>query len=1210
VAATALTIGTYTNVMDGQKNPHFGSIRRARIFKRELTPSEVLHLYNTLAPTLRPSPVQTREFWVHAAPLPSAPSTAFRSPRSDYADSSTPSSVVLRGSFNLTRIYVCRFTGGKDAAYVAVSKPANVSCSVAAYCMPGFGDMLTCHTPLWQHGFLRTTLSVLAMNGTNSSGQSSTAYQAPVWMPVWQRMCFTPTCGYTIAPRAQQTWWTKAASTVINPYISGVFTRFTFTTESRLFTFDPDAQRMTKVSSFGGYEGGCTADTCILGMRTCRSGPSVGAQCSSSADCADHDCTSLKILGASSVMHFTDGDKHYLAAANYWDGASTFVRSSLFLLNTSSDSLSFVQDWACNSARKMLLLSFANESFMFVTSHLESSRIIPWNSGASPPLADSSAYHLATVGATSAAAFSTFEDPASAPYMYLVVSSWPLDKNITSRDRGSRLYVLGKAHNDTHTALWEGALREHMPEQVGHPAGAVLVSTFDVENAQDVVHFEVADRRYLVFAVNSPTAQSVMYSASLTADPPVFELQQYIATTGATSVVVFRSRTDPYIVVTQAQHPSMVLGWDYAKQQLRAVLDVTGVQFFPTKLGLSAAYFQGNGDDEYLLFGSYRGVPSGMANESVHFPSLLVRSRKEQVAMSWPISVAVSNTHVYVATHDSRQIAIFRRDAELGTVVQADGDSFTTQWTRNPVTDENPPPSSGVLGREAFGYPLNGVRTILLSPDFAHLYAVSMGDNSLIVFNVDQSTGKLNISQILDSSTLPMLGGAAGLGFGGVKADTLYVVSGQQHAITLLQRNNVTGHLNFSDDLRDGERFVNSFRDDTNDTMPYMSVSHPDYSKTWENGRFPVRLGGNGYKWSNTSRDSVHFPLKGVLHLVVAHSDMDPSEATNTGGAAVIYVWDDLQSTFHMRQMLTENTAASSVTYFMRTEQIFLTAHYLVVANGLRFGGDVPVSINVYKYNETSSKFNLFQILDQPIGVYSNSIVAFAITSTQDGSMRHFLAVANTWTSEGMYANLSNSSQLYQWRETPQGEPLGFSSTREVIVGGQVLTDGPVMFDTNGAMQVDYLEMLDVANSSRTIRLLAFASFSKPSRVDVYQLIGGTSNTDILTAKLLQRIDSLGQTHGLDMFSIRETFYMVVAHRQSRPAYPHGDVLIYDLVCANIFVCVICISAHRLLRSALPSLASSPVAAHWQTKLRKMSFTMYNVVHALHMLVSSVKCAS
>ncbi len=1146
MAATALTIGTYNNVMDGQKSPHLGSIRRTRIFKRALSSSEVSYLYNLLAPKLRGSPVQTREFWVQASPSPSAPLATLRSPRSNYADGTAPSQAVIRGSFNLTQTYICRFTAGKSGQDLAVSKPANVSCSSPNHCLPSYGDTLTCTTPVWRYGFARATLSVLALNVT-SDIVPGTVFEASAWLPLWQRMCYSSTCGFSVAPRGLPSWWTTDASHRMNPFIIGTFTRFTFTTSSRLFLFDRDAQSMTRVSSFGGYDGGCTADTCILGMKTCRAGPSLGLKCSSPADCQGYDCSTLQALGASSIMHFTDGNKHYLAAANYWDGGTTFVRSSLFQLDPASDNVTLVQDFACNSARKMLMVSFANKSIVFATSHLQPSLIIPWDSQAPSPLIEGAAYSLETVGATAAVVFSTFATPSTAPYTYLAVSSWPV--NGSSSTRGSSLYVLGNAYNATHTALWGGKLVRHVAEHVGQPVCAVLVSTFDVSNAQDVVHFVVRDRRYLVFASNSPTSQSAVYSSSVTSDPPVFQLQQRIATVRATSMVFFQSRGDPYMIITQAERQSLVLGWDYTTQQFRSVSDVTGAQFFPTQLSQSAMYFEGAADNEHILFGSYRGVPKGATDETVHVASLLMRSRREKVSMSWPISVTVSKTHVYVAAHDSRKIAIFRRNEQTGTVVQADGDSFTTQWTDHPVTDDDPPPSSGVLGKEAYGYPLNGIRTIVLSPDFAHLYAVSMGDGCVIVFDVDKQTGRLNVSQIVDASTIPMLGGATGVALGGVNASSVYVVSGQEHAVVLFERNRSTGHLTFVDDLRDGERFVTSFRDDTNDTLPYMNVSDPGYDASWDNGRYPMRLGGNGYKWSNTARDSAHYLVDNVVHLAVASADMDPYPETSTQGAVMVYVWDEVKATFHFRQVLAENTAASAVAFMTRSSKDEVH-FYLVVANGLRFGADQPAPINVYRYNKTSGMYDMFQSLGVGSGMFPNSISTFAITSFVEGGSRQFLVVAYTWDSQASYAK---ESHVYEWLdnevgiESPPVVRTGFYRNR--LKQDKSGREDAITLSTRGAMEVDYVEMVvDVTDLTKSIRLLAFASFEQPSSVDVYRVLGGTSEFLSISINLIQNIPTLGQAHGLDIFPIANDFFMAIANRQLKPTYPDGDVLAYDLV--------------------------------------------------------------
>lgn len=66
---TALTIGKVENVLLQTNFPHSGTIKHARMFSRALEETEVLDLYNALAPSLNITFAFDSEYWVKASAL-------------------------------------------------------------------------------------------------------------------------------------------------------------------------------------------------------------------------------------------------------------------------------------------------------------------------------------------------------------------------------------------------------------------------------------------------------------------------------------------------------------------------------------------------------------------------------------------------------------------------------------------------------------------------------------------------------------------------------------------------------------------------------------------------------------------------------------------------------------------------------------------------------------------------------------------------------------------------------------------------------------------------------------------------------------------------------------------------------------------------------------------------------------------------------------
>jgi DNA-binding beta-propeller fold protein YncE len=157
--------------------------------------------------------------------------------------------------------------------------------------------------------------------------------------------------------------------------------------------------------------------------------------------------------------------------------------------------------------------------------------------------------------------------------------------------------------------------------------------------------------------------------------------------------------------------------------------------------------------------------------------------------MVGPVSIQVNpidGKHVYVACRHSRSIIAFDRDPQSGILVHNAKASYLTPWSLMALNDSYPA-GDGYQNAAAWGYPLHGVQSILMSPEQDHLYAVSSFDNALAIFNRDNVTGELTLGSVIQNGirtggrTVYGLSGAYGISMS-IDGKSIYVSSAKDNA--------------------------------------------------------------------------------------------------------------------------------------------------------------------------------------------------------------------------------------------------------------------------------------------------------------------------------------------------------------------------------------------------------------------------------------------
>jgi 6-phosphogluconolactonase (cycloisomerase 2 family) len=151
------------------------------------------------------------------------------------------------------------------------------------------------------------------------------------------------------------------------------------------------------------------------------------------------------------------------------------------------------------------------------------------------------------------------------------------------------------------------------------------------------------------------------------------------------------------------------------------------------------------------------------------------------------LNISPDGNHVYVVGLHDDAVAIFSRDISTGQL------SFIGQETDG---------VSGTVG-------LDGAASLTISPDGAHVYVSSIIDDSIVVFSRDSISGQLTfVEQIKDGANgIDNLDHAIKV-LVSPNGEHIYVVSGNDHAVVIFNRDSISGQLTFIGQVKDGENGV------------------------------------------------------------------------------------------------------------------------------------------------------------------------------------------------------------------------------------------------------------------------------------------------------------------------------------------------------------------------------------------------------------------
>lgn len=187
-----------------------------------------------------------------------------------------------------------------------------------------------------------------------------------------------------------------------------------------------------------------------------------------------------------------------------------------------------------------------------------------------------------------------------------------------------------------------------------------------------------------------------------------------------------------------------------------------------------------------------RDAPSGR----IQYLSSTARDAANATCLDRPLHMAMSADarHVYVTSQNA---------LNNGSTVPIQADCLV-HFERNPATGLLTPIESFVDGVNGIDG-LTAAGGLSISPDDKHIYVTAEGDDSLVVFERDPTSGGLRFVQLLRNG----VGGIVGLGDArglDLSADGrhVYVTSAAAGRVTLLQRDPLTGQLAMVTSYQDG----------------------------------------------------------------------------------------------------------------------------------------------------------------------------------------------------------------------------------------------------------------------------------------------------------------------------------------------------------------------------------------------------------------------
>jgi hypothetical protein len=319
-----------------------------------------------------------------------SPSVTFVNPARVRLAPTAHDKIIFLGKFAESRKYRARFSQrDMKPPFMTEVNSVEVDCQVLdpdqsnlqAIGLVGWSSELRCEIPgEWSHGYQAAVVSIMEQTDNNE------------FRFVWSRSCFRSECGYQEFPNAgvrkffEGRWIVKTGCCNVlagspcegrlqaSNAVSGIPTRVRLLTESTVLELEEAAETLAlrypvpykKNPAVSLLQSDLLLRSGIFESRT-------------------HPFTSvsqLAILGASSISALESAGTLYLLVANFWDGSSLHVQSTVLRVdNLDQGHMTLVQGFETKGARKFHSFQMQGQTYVALANFAENSAIFKWRPG-------------------------------------------------------------------------------------------------------------------------------------------------------------------------------------------------------------------------------------------------------------------------------------------------------------------------------------------------------------------------------------------------------------------------------------------------------------------------------------------------------------------------------------------------------------------------------------------------------------------------------------------------------------------------------------------------------------------------------------------------------------------------------------------------------------------------------------------------------------
>jgi hypothetical protein len=400
---TPVVIGWQPDILSAVYVSHVGLIKHARIYKKSVSAEYVRGRAKEFSMLQGKFPLHFDSYWYNSngqsnpdypACEPKAPEM---SPSVTFVDlsrvrlsSNAQDRITFLGLFDEGRKYKARFTQRDSRKpFVEEAKFLEVNCQILDPSLSklrftglvGKSSELRCEMPRdWPYSYHAAVVSIMEQQ---TDGQE--------FRFVWSRACFRSECGYSeigsaLRGYSESRWIVRTeccntpadvpceGSLQLSNSVSGIPTRIRLLTQSTLMELEEAAGTLALRYPVEHWK--------VSAVSLTRSDSFLRSGIFESRTHPFASVSQLAVLGASSIAILESSGILYLLVANFWDGASLTVQSTVLRVDDlGQGTMTLVQGFETKGARKFHSFQVRGQTYVALANFAENSAVFKWRPG-------------------------------------------------------------------------------------------------------------------------------------------------------------------------------------------------------------------------------------------------------------------------------------------------------------------------------------------------------------------------------------------------------------------------------------------------------------------------------------------------------------------------------------------------------------------------------------------------------------------------------------------------------------------------------------------------------------------------------------------------------------------------------------------------------------------------------------------------------------